>query len=158
VINELIEELEPQPRMLPVDPIARAEARAWMIFAGDQLMPQGFKAQMAMAQGPAKAIEASFEPLRAAFGRVEAQLGRRTGRFFFGDAFGLVDAAYAPFFRRWRASEDWGDAKLLPQFPRLSAYADALLAHPSVIKAQIPELGPKLRHLLLERAASEARA
>src|SRR5579883_3415353 len=48
VINELVEELYPSPALMPSDPLTRAEARAWMIFAGDQLMPHGYKAQLAM--------------------------------------------------------------------------------------------------------------
>ncbi len=153
VINELIEELYPTPPLLPKDPLARAEARAWMIFANDQLMPQGSKAQQAMAVGPLARDAELLAPVRAAFAQLEAQLGRRTGRFFLGDAFGLVDAAYAPFLRRWRAAEGWGGPALLAEYPRLAAYAEALLAQPSVVKVAVPDLAPRLRAFYAERAA-----
>src|SRR5512141_1530221 len=37
IINELLEELYPRPALLPGDPLARAEARGWIVFANDVL-------------------------------------------------------------------------------------------------------------------------
>jgi len=156
VINELIEELFPSPPMLPAAPLARAEARAWMVFAGDVLMPQSFKAQVALAAGrPGDAAE-PLASLRKAFATLESQLGKRTGRFFSSDAFGLVDAVYAPFLRRWRIAEGWGEVKLLREFPAVAAYTEAVLSHPSVVQVTVPELDAKMRRLYAERASAKA--
>jgi glutathione S-transferase len=153
VINELIEELYPSPRLLPVDPLARAEARAWMIFANDQLMLQSYKAQVAMAVGRPGEADEAVAAVRSSFGKLEAQLKKRSGRFFLSDEFSLVDAAYAPFFRRWLAAEGWGELKLLKEFPALAAYAETLSKHPSVAEVAIPNLSDKLRAAYRERAA-----
>ncbi len=155
VINELVEELYPEPSLLPGGPLARAEARGWIVFANDVMMPAGFAAMLALAGGPAGAeIERPLATIRDALGKLEVQAARG-GPFFAGSAFTLVDAAYAPLFRRWRVAESWGPpgAGLLAGFPAVSAWAEALAARPSVREAEPADFGARLRRTLEERAA-----
>jgi glutathione S-transferase len=155
IINELIEELHPRPALFPAEPLARAEARSWIAFANDAVMPASYRAMLAIAGGASgDALARPVAELRDALGKLEAQVARG-GPFFLGRDFTLVDAAYAPFFRRWRIAEGWGaaEASLLASFPRVSAWADALLARPSVVAAEPEDLGPKSRKLYAERAA-----
>ena len=49
VINEFLNELEPDPPLFPPDAIARAEGRGWIVFANDVLMPQAYVATLALA-------------------------------------------------------------------------------------------------------------
>jgi glutathione S-transferase len=157
VINELIEEVYPTPRMFPVDPLERAEARGWIVFANDALMPAGHRAMQALAGPPPDgAGDQARAALGGAFEILERRLDQGGGSFFLGHDFGLVDAAYAPFLRRWVAAERWGNSPLLPGFPRLARYADALLAHPSVAKADPGEVGPRLLSLYGEMARRAA--
>ena len=126
IINELIEELHPRPAMFPAEPLARAEARAWIVFANDAVMPASYRASLALAAGETgEPLSRPLAELSDALSKLEAQLARGGGPFFLGREFGLVDAAYAPFFRRWRIAEGWGgpEAKLLARFPRVSAWA-----------------------------------
>src|SRR5512146_376436 len=51
VINEFVEDLHPSPALLPRDPVARAEARAWIVFANDAIMPRSMAAMLALAGG-----------------------------------------------------------------------------------------------------------
>ena len=69
-----------------------------------------------------------------------------------------MDAAYAPFLRRWRAVEGWGaaDAAPLARFPAVSAWADALLARPSVRAAEPADFAPRLRSSFEQRARERA--
>ncbi len=160
IINELLDELYPKPALLPGDPIARAEARAWIVFANDVVMPASLAAMTALAGGfTDDALARPLAAIQEALEKLEPQVARGRGPFFLGDAFTLVDAAYAPFFRRWRAAESWGgpEARLLAGFPAASAWADALLARPSVEKAAPDELGARARRAFAERAA-KARA
>src|SRR5512142_2108827 len=95
VINELIDELFPSPPLMPSSPLARAEARGWIVFSNDAVMPPSFAAMVALAGG--KAGDALERPLAAvgdALTRLEAQVARGGGPFFSGTAFTLVDAAY----------------------------------------------------------------
>jgi glutathione S-transferase len=160
IINELIEELHPEPTLLPGSPIDRAEARSWIVFANDAVMPPSFQAMVALAGGSAG--DALAKPLAAvedALGKLEAQVARGGGPWFGGKAFTLVDAAYAPFLRRWRAAEGWRDpaAGTLARFPAVSAWADALLERPSVRDATPADFAARLRRSFEERAA-KARA
>ena len=159
VINELIEELHPRPAMFPSDPVGRAEARAWIVFANDVVMPESVAAMTALAGGAGgDALARPLAALRDAFGKLEAQVRRGGGPFFQGTAFGLVDAAYAPFFRRWREAERWGpgEAGLLASFPAVSAWVDALLLRPSVAQAAPDQVGPRTRQRFAERARRTA--
>jgi glutathione S-transferase len=152
VINELIEELHPAPALMPKNPLDRADARAWIVFCNDTLMPLSLKAQIALSAAKTGTVE--LEPLRAALGKVETELKRRGGPFFLGKEFSLADAVYAPFLRRWIAAEEWQRTPLVKDLPALSAYVATLLAHPSVVKADPGDVGPRMRKLLIERAAA----
>jgi glutathione S-transferase len=156
VINELIEELHPEPSLLPGGPVARAEARGWIVFANDVVMPASFAAMLARAGGAGGSeLARPLGTIRDALGKVEAQAARGGGPFFAGDAFTLVDAAYAPFLRRWRTAEGWGppEERLLPAFPAVSAWAEALAERPSVRDAEPADFAARLRRMFEERAA-----
>jgi glutathione S-transferase len=160
IINELLEELYPRPALFSEDPLARAEARGWIVFANDVLFPGSLGAMTAIAGGfTGDALAKPLAAIRDAFAKLEPQVARGGGPFFQGEAFTLVDAAYAPFFRRWREAERWGsaDARMLGAFPALSRWAEALLRRPSVAGAAPDELGPRARRLFEARAA-KARA
>jgi glutathione S-transferase len=160
VINELLDELYPRPPLFPRDPIARAEARAWIVFANDVLMPGSGAAMTALAGAwTGDALAKPLEALREAFAKLELQVKRGPGPFLLGDAFTLADAAFAPFFRRWREAESWAgpEARLLAGAPAVSAWAEALLARPSVARAGPKDVGPRMRQLFAARAA-KARA
>jgi len=160
VINELLEELYPSPPLLPRDPLARAEARGWIVFANDVVMPRSYAASLALAGGATgDALARPVAELKDGLARLEAQAARGGGPFLLGRDFGLADAAFAPFFRRWRIAEGWGgpEARALGLFPALSAWADALLARPSVAGAEPEGLAEKSRRLYAARAA-KARA
>lgn len=160
IINELIEELYPRPALLPADPLARAEARAWIVFANDVAFPANYAAMLALAGGfQGEARSRPLAAIRDALAKLEAQVARGGGPFFGGEAFTLVDAAYAPFLRRWRIAEGWGgpEAKLLAGFPAVAAWAEVVLARPSVAKAAPEDLAVRSRRLFEARAA-KARA
>ena len=154
VINELLNELQPDPPLFPGGPLDRAEGRGWIVFANDVVMPAGSAAMLAVAGGATgEALAGPLGALRDALGKLERKLG--AGPFFLGRQFSLVDASYAPFFRRWRLAERWRapDAQVLASFPRVSAWADAMLARPSVVAAEPAELDAKSRRFYEERAS-----
>jgi glutathione S-transferase len=161
VINELVDELEPRPPMFPREPLLRAEARGWIVFSNDVVMPAGSAAMLAVAgRAPDDVLAKRLDALRDALGKLETQLSRGGGPFFLGRDFSLVDASYAPFFRRWRMAERWGrsEARLLASFPRVSAWVEAMLARPSVAAAEPADLDAKSRRFYEERAAQQRQA
>lgn len=156
IINELLEDLYPRPALLPSAPLDRAEARGWIVFANDVLFPGSYRAMLAIAGGArGEALAKPIAEVRGGLERLEPEVARRGGPFFAGEAFTLVDAAFAPFLRRWRVVEGWGEpsARLLGTFPAVSGWADALLARPSVRAAEPPEFAARTRRSFEERAA-----
>jgi glutathione S-transferase len=156
IINELVNELYPDPPLFPDDPFARAEGRGWIVFANDVVMPGGGAAMLAIAGGvKGDALAKPLRTLRDALGKLEQKLTHGGGPFFLGRDFSLVDASYAPFFRRWRIAEGWGvpEAGLLASFPKVSAWAQAMLSRPSVAAAEPEQLDSKSRRFYADRAA-----
>jgi glutathione S-transferase len=156
VINELLNELHPDPPLFPDDPIARAEGRSWIVFANDVVMPAGGAAMLAIAGGATgDALARPLATLRDALAKLEQKRTRTSGTFFLGNDFSLVDASYAPFFRRWRMAEGWSasGARLLAGFPKVSAWGEAMLSRPSVAAAEPADLESKARRFYVERAA-----
>lgn len=142
VICEFIEDTQTGPALHPVDPILRAQHRAWIEFAS---------AILADVWGLETAKDlASFEPKRAAiaekFSWVEKALG--DGPYFAGDSFGLVDAAFAPIFRYFDLFETLKDLALFADKPKTRAWRAALAARPSVQTAATPEYPQLLRDFL----------
>lgn len=142
VICEFIEDTQTGPALHPVDPILRAQHRAWIEFAS---------AILADVWGLETAKDlASFEPKRAAiaekFSWVEQALG--DGPYFAGDSFGLVDAAFAPIFRYFDLFETLKDLALFADKPKTRAWRAALTARPSVQTAATPEYPQLLRDFL----------
>lgn len=134
VINELLEELVPEPPMLPRDPLARAEARAWIEFNSQSVMAAFGRYLFASDD---EAVRSARAELHGALARVNTVLARRErGPYFQGPDFGLIDAVYAPIFNRWDALERLGEAELLSGLDHLADYGAALRARPSVQRAR----------------------
>jgi glutathione S-transferase len=150
VINELLEELYPEPRLLPAEPFARAEARAWILFCNDALMTHSLKILIGSDAERATALEACA----TAFGRLEAVLTTRGTDYLLGQTFGLVDVVYATFFGRFLAGGDPACAALLARTPALSRYAARLAARESVQRARPKELEAKLQRYREERRSA----
>jgi glutathione S-transferase len=125
VILEYLEETQPGP-LHPVEPLARAEHRAWIEFASATLNDiWGFYTapDEAAFAAKAKALSGKFETL-------ERRLG--DGPYFAGDKFSLVDAAFGPVFRYFDVFDRIGDFGILAGKPRVAAWRKALAARPSV--------------------------
>lgn len=117
VINELLEELYPEPPLLPADPAARAAARLVIFRYEDFTRPY-----YALRRGQ-EGAEAAFADALAA---LDATLVGAP--FLTGATFGLADAAYVPWVIRAR---DLLGVSLEP-YPNVSAWLAGLSERPSV--------------------------
>lgn len=134
-ILEYLEETRPCP-LHPADPVARAQARAWIGFASEVLDDiAGF-----YSAPDAAALEGRAARLAGRFRTVERALG--PGPWFSGARFGLVDAAFAPVFRYFDVFDRIGAFGVLDGLARVGAWRRALAARPSVkgaVAADYPE-------------------
>ncbi|RLJ20237.1 glutathione S-transferase family protein [bacterium endosymbiont of Escarpia laminata] len=115
-----------QPRLHPMDPLRRAQHKAWIEFGSGLLVDQ---MELVLAQD-----ETTFQERLT---HLERQLKRllaplEAGVFDGDGVFSLLDAAYAPLFMRQELLAEIRVelAGLLPQ--PLQSWSDRLLARPSV--------------------------
>ncbi|WP_230469965.1 glutathione S-transferase family protein [Lujinxingia vulgaris] len=147
VINEFLDEVLPEPALLPQGAVERARARAWIAFANDVLM-EGL-ATLWFAGGDPLRVEQGRATVRSALERIEGALRERgEGPYFAGASFGLVDATLAPVFTRWASMEAMGWGDLLDGLEQAQAYSQALLARESVQAARAEGLTEKMVELL----------
>jgi glutathione S-transferase len=124
-IAEYLDEVV-QPRLHPENPITRAQHRAWTDYTPTfSSLLGGVYYSKADAD-----LEPAMAAARVALAKLEAALKTTQangGPFFSGADICLVDAAYAPFFQRFQFVEDKLQTGLLAEFPRVHAWAQALL-------------------------------
>jgi len=135
------------PRLHPTDALERACHRSWIEFGSQLLARIG-----AFYSAPDEArLEAERVALAARFAQVEAVLG--AGPYFAGDAFSIVDAAFAPVFRYFDVFDRIADFGIFDGLPRVRAWRRALTARPSVRRAVSPDY-PELLGRFLDRRRS----
>ena len=126
-INEYLDETI-APRLHPEDPIARAVNRAWTDYI--PTFSEGVTG-CAYADDEA-AYTAAVAKIPVAFDRLEKALEKQgSGPFFNGTRYSLVDAAYAPFLQRYFFLDRIRPLAQIEKYPRLKAWAEALVARPS---------------------------
>lgn len=115
------------PRLHPEDALARAVNRAWT----DYVPTFAEITQVAYADSEADFNKAA-EGIPLRFQRLETALEKQgSGPFFNGARYSLVDAAYAPFLQRYFFLDRIRPLGHIAKFPRLKAWAEALVARPS---------------------------
>ncbi|MFQ5971898.1 MAG: glutathione S-transferase family protein [Alphaproteobacteria bacterium] len=132
VICEYIDEVWPDPPMMPSDPARRAYARRWILFSNRVITDRdGEFVHVERDKDTKTAICRKIYPDLAILDR---ELEGNTS-LFLGDDLSLVDVAFAPFARilgMW--SELIGDTRY-GEYRNLHAYFDRLGNHPTLAKA-----------------------
>jgi glutathione S-transferase len=116
------------PRLHPADPAERAVNRAWTDY-----IPTFAQSVTGCAYADTEAdFNKAIGQIPAAFERLETALAKQgSGPFFNGSAYALVDAGYAPFLQRYFFLDRIRKLGQIEKFPRLKAWADAVMARPS---------------------------
>lgn len=130
IINEYIEDVFPDPPLLPRDPAGRAAARFWIDFANVKFTPTWYRLFLAQ-EGAERAALA--EELAGHFRFMEQEaIGKSGGPFWLGEALTLVDLTYYPWFVRIPAMEHYRKIGLPPDCRRLKAWMALMAERPSV--------------------------
>lgn len=151
VILEFLEETQANP-LHPADPYARARHRAWIEFGSATLNAIG-RFYSAPTQG---SLLAEAEALSAMFDRLEAELADsidRSGPWFAGEHFSLVDAVYGPIFRYFDAFDRIADFGILSGKPLVQAWRKALAERRAVKNAVAPDYPQRLDAFLLAKGS-----
>ncbi|AUX39477.1 glutathione S-transferase [Sorangium cellulosum] len=132
IINEYLEEVFPDPALLPREPGKRALARIWIDHANTRLVPAF--AQLLRAETPEKEEEG-----RKALGEVLAFIEREAlarsserGPYWLGAEVSLVDLSFYPWFERLPAVDRLRGFSIPAELTRLKGWIDAVEARPAV--------------------------
>ncbi|WP_437307752.1 glutathione S-transferase family protein [Sorangium sp. So ce388] len=138
IVNEYLEEVFPEPALLPREPGRRALARIWIDYANTRLVPAF--AQLLRAETPEQEEEG-----RKALGDVLAFIEREglarssdSGPYWLGAEVSLVDLAFYPWFERLPAVGRLRGFSIPAEHTRLLAWLDALQARDAVRAIQNP--------------------
>jgi glutathione S-transferase len=150
VILEYLEDSQPAP-LHPTDPLRRAEHRSWIEFGSATLNDvAGFYSAPDEA-----AFAAKTGALSDKFALLEQRL--RSGPYFDGNQFSLVDAVFGPVFRYFDVFDRIGEFGILARKPRVIAWRNALAARPSIHKAVAPDYETRLWSFLHTRKSHISR-
>lgn len=140
VINEYIEEVFPEPAILPRDPFRRAMARLWIDFANTRMIPHVYKF---MLQQDREGQELQRERLTNAALFMEHQGLRKLsdGPFWMGDQPNLVDFSFFPHVQRFVVLQHYRNFVLPPECTRLRSWIDAMHEVPAVKATRPPDDG-----------------
>ena len=123
VVNQYIDEVTDEPKLMPRDPKRRAHARILIVFADIDFFPAVFVASVGCERGfSEERISEALRNLKGALRRLE---GRLKDRDYLADEFSLADIAHAGNFLRMRQLEEWGEVSL-DEYPSVAAWMERL--------------------------------
>ncbi|MFS0518718.1 glutathione S-transferase family protein [Nostoc sp. UIC 10607] len=118
IINEYLDEVFPEPPLLPRDPAAKAIARIWIDYANTRLVPAFNK----LLRGKdSQEQEQGRREFTEALLYIE-QEGLGKGDYLLGDQFSLVDISFYPWFERLPLLEHFRKFTLPAETPRLQTW------------------------------------
>jgi glutathione S-transferase len=128
VVNQYLDEVTDEPKLMPEDPKQRAHARIWMAFADTDFFPAVFVASVGRERGfSEERISEARERLETALGKLEERL---EGRDYLAGEFSLADVAHAGNFVRLREMEERGELSL-DEYPSVANWVGRLEARES---------------------------
>ena len=125
IIDEYLDEVFPEPPLMPSEPGERAIARIWIDFANVKFVPTFYK--LLLNQEPEKQQE-SAEMLRNHLLFMENEgIGKiSSGSYWFGESLTLVDIAFYPWFERWGVLEHYRGFAFPAECVRLQKWWDVM--------------------------------
>jgi glutathione S-transferase len=128
IINEYLDEVFPEPPLLPRDPANKAIARIWIDYANTRLVPAFNK----LLRGKdSQEQEQGRKEFTEALIYIE-QEGLGKGDYLLGDQFSLVDISFYPWFERLPLLEHFRKFTLPAETPRLQTWWNSLSGRASI--------------------------
>ena len=130
IINEYLDEVFPEPPLLPRDPGAKAIARIWIDYANTRFAPAFSK--FLRGKDAQEREQGQREFLEALLYLEQEGLGKSEGPYWLGEALSLVDISFYPWFERLPLLEHFRSFHLPAETPRLQEWWDVLRDRPSI--------------------------
>lgn len=155
IINQYLDEVFPEPPLMPATPALRAQARIWMDYCETRFLRATHKLMSEAEDGDKRAANNGqlTEVLRFIEHEGLARLDSRP--WFLGNRLTLVDLQFAPFFERFGTYQKLAGATWPADCVRLAAWFAAVQERPSYqATAHDLEYHLKARQQLQERLAA----
>ncbi len=137
IINEYLDEVFPEPPLLPAQPSQRAWARFWIDFANTKFVPWFYK--LLLEQRPEKQAQRTTELAEHLLFLENAGLGHaNAGSYWLDEQLSLVDLAFYPFFERLCVLEYYRHFTLPTACSRLSTWWKRINQRDTVRQLQNP--------------------
>jgi glutathione S-transferase len=125
VINEYLDEVFPDPALLPKAPRDRATARIWIDYANTRFAPAFGKLLRTQASGEQNAARTELLEILSHFERAGFGQFSGDGPFFFGAAPSLVDFSIYPWIERWAGLAHYRSFPVPSEHVRISRFIEA---------------------------------
>ena len=138
IINEYLDEVFPEPPLLPRDPGAKAIARIWIDYANTRFVP-GFnkllrgKDAQEQGQGQREFLESLLYIEQEGLGKLSGD-----GPYWLGDQLSLVDISFYPWFERLPLLEHFRNFTLPAETPRLQKWWNTVRDRESIRAVENP--------------------
>jgi glutathione S-transferase len=138
IINEYLEEVFPEPPLLPNEPGARAIARIWIDYANTRFVPAFSKllrgkTTQEQEQGRQELEESLLYIEQEGFGKLSGE-----GPYWFGNSLSLVDLTFYPWFERLPTLKEYRNFSLPAGATRIQTWWNAVRDRPSVQSIENP--------------------
>jgi glutathione S-transferase len=132
IINEYLDEVFPEPPLMPSNPGQRAIARIWIDFANTKFFTTLYK--LLLTQEPEKQQEWAQELQNHLLFMEREGISKLSskGSYWFGESLSLVDLAFYPWFERWSVLEHYRSFALPSECVRLRQWWEAMSKRESV--------------------------
>ncbi|MBD2691199.1 glutathione S-transferase family protein [Anabaena catenula] len=132
IINEYLDEVFPEPPLLPRDSGEKAIARLWIDYANTRLVPAFNK--FLRGKDTQEQEQGRGEFLEALLYIEQEGLGELSGNspYWLGETFSLVDISFYPWFERLPVLEHFRNFTLPAETPRLQKWWDVVRDRKSV--------------------------
>lgn len=138
IINEYLEEVFPEPALLPSDPGAKAIARIWIDYANTRLVPAFNK--LLRGKDSTEQEQGRREFLEALLYLEQEGISKLSGNepYWLGENFSLVDISFYPWFERLPVLEHFRNFTLPTETPRLQEWWNVVRDRESIKAVENP--------------------
>lgn len=132
IINEYLDEVFPEPSLMPRDPIDKALARIWIDFANTRFVPTF--TDLLRKQDPQQQQDAAQDLHNQLLFMEKEGIGKLSGEepYWFGQSLSLVDLTFYPWFERWSVIEYYRHFTFPSECTRLQQWWDEMSQRDSV--------------------------
>ncbi len=134
LINEYIDDTFAGSSLMPSSPAMRAEAKMWMHYCDDELIPS-LSRVFRLNEIEGEAVEQAVSAFAYFANKVEIRTDRLTP-YYFGCEIGLIDLAFYTFFSLI-STEPAVMRKMIQGKPRVRDWMEAIRNRESIVKAAI---------------------